>query len=73
MDTIGTKTGGPDLVESRGAAEHVIGGARWLGVSGDAAASEPGTDCARPGRTPSLIVLGSAHGPRLLELIRAAC
>jgi len=73
MDTIGTKTGGPDLAESRGAAEHVMGGARWLGVSGDVAAAEPGADRMRPGRTPSMIVLGTAHGPRLLELIRAAC
>jgi len=50
----------------------VIGGARWLGVHGDAAVSERPAD--RPGRSrDSNFVIGAAHGPRLLELIRAAC
>jgi hypothetical protein len=50
----------------------VIGGARWLGVHGDAAVSEMPAD--RPCRSrDSTFVIGAAHGPRLLEILRAAC
>ena len=74
MNPIGTKTvAGPDHPDSRVADGNVIGGVRWLGMSGDVAAAETPADRTRPARNSSMIVLGSAHGPRLLELIRAAC
>jgi hypothetical protein len=50
----------------------MMGGVRWLGMNGDAAVSESSADRADQSWG-STLVLGAAHGPRLLELIRAAC
>lgn len=58
--------------QERTAETPVLGGVRWLGMSEDAAAADSTRDRPTDGRG-VVHVLGSAHGPRLLELIRAAC
>jgi hypothetical protein len=72
MNPIGPESGaGQVRPETRAANDSLIGGVRWIGITGDAAGAETGADRAGAKRGSPMIVLGSAHGPRLLELITA--
>ncbi len=45
---------------------RTVGGVRWLGMS------ESSADRGRTERPAGTLIIGDAHGPRLLELLRAS-